>query len=48
MQGVLQGLKSIGNVGMGFPGRQTFGRKEEAFKIGNQALKSPEGGKSEN
>ena len=28
-----QGLKSIGNTGTAFPGRQTFGRKERAFPL---------------
>jgi hypothetical protein len=31
-----QGLKSIGNTGTGFPGRQTVGRKEEAFIMRNK------------
>jgi hypothetical protein len=31
-----QGLKSIGNTGTAFPGRQTVGRKEEAFIMSNQ------------
>jgi hypothetical protein len=31
-----QGLKSIGNTGTVFPGRQPVGRKEEAFIIRNQ------------
>jgi hypothetical protein len=29
----MQGLKSIGNAGMRFPGRQTIGRKVGAFTI---------------
>jgi hypothetical protein len=34
--GVMQGLKSIGNTGTAFPGRHTVGRKEEAFFMRNQ------------
>jgi hypothetical protein len=33
---LVQGLKSIGNTGTAFPGRQTVGRKEEAFIMRNQ------------
>jgi hypothetical protein len=32
----VQGLKSIGNTGTAFPGRQIVGRKEEAFIMMNQ------------
>ena len=32
----VQGLKSIGNTGTAFPGRQTVGRKEEAIIMRNQ------------
>ena len=31
-----QGLKSIGNMGTPFPGREPFGRKEGAFLMKNQ------------
>ena len=40
--------ENYGKAGMAFTGRHTVGRKEEVFKIGNQAIKAPEGGKSEN
>jgi hypothetical protein len=34
-----QGLKSIGNVGTPFPGRQTPGRKKGAFTMKNHEVK---------
>jgi hypothetical protein len=39
MEIVIQGLKSIGNAGMAFPGRQTSGRKEEALLMKNEEFK---------
>ena len=35
----IQGLKNIGNAGIAFPRRQTFGRKEEPRKIDGKPKK---------